>query len=132
MRRATILAIVGSLVLAGSSVRAHHGYANFFLDQTLTVEGGLESIRYANPHVVLQIRTADSRLYTATWGPVHQVERAGVTKTTLKIGDHVIVSGAPPRDPASHELMPVWEVRRPRDGWKWQGSGPRASAVRLN
>ncbi|HUQ71674.1 MAG TPA: DUF6152 family protein [Planctomycetaceae bacterium] len=113
--------VVGILVLAGSSAAfAHHSYGSFFLDRTASVEGEIQQLRFANPHVVLQIRTRDGSLYTATWGPAYQVERAGVTKTTLKIGDHVIVSGAPPRDPGAHELMPVWEIRRPRDGWVWK------------
>jgi hypothetical protein len=114
-------AVVGILVLVGSSVAlAHHSYGSFFMDRSVSVEGDIHQLRFANPHVVLQIRTADSTIYTATWGPAYQVERAGVTRTTLKIGDHVIVSGAPPRDPAAHELMPVWEIRRPSDGWIWR------------
>jgi hypothetical protein len=120
----TVLAIVGVLALVGSSALAHHGYADFYLDQSKSVEGDLESFRYTNPHIVLTIRTTDSTLYTAIWGPPYQVERAGVTKTTLKIGDHLIVTGAPPRNPTSRELMPVWEIQRPRDGWKWARRSP--------
>jgi hypothetical protein len=125
MRR-TFEAVVGILILAGGSAAlAHHSYGSFFLDRTASIEGDIHQLRFVNPHVVIQIRTADSSIYTATWGPADQVERSGVTKTTLKIGDHVIVSGAPPRDPASHELMPVWEIRRPSDGWAWKHSrGP--------
>jgi hypothetical protein len=120
MRRAA-LAVLAVIVVTGVSARAHHGYANFFLDQRLSIEGQIEELRYANPHIVMKIRTADSAVYTATWRSASQVERAGVTRTTLKVGDHVIVTGAPPRDPASHELMPVREIRRPRDGWIWKG-----------
>ena len=119
MRR-TAAAIIAVLVL-GSSARAHHGYANFFLDQRLSIEGEIEELRYGNPHVVMKIRTAESAVYTATWRSASQVERVGVTRSTLRVGDHVIVTGAPPRDPASHELMPVREIRRPRDGWIWKG-----------
>jgi len=126
----TLWAVVGILVLVGSSVAlAHHSYGSFFLDQTASVEGDIYQLRFANPHVVLQIRTADSSIYTATWGPVYQVERAGVTRTTLKIGDHVVLSGAPPRDPAAHELMPVWEIRRPSDGWIWKHKRGPVQAV---
>jgi hypothetical protein len=120
MRR-MIFAVLGILVLAAGSARAHHGYANFFLDQRVSIEGDIESVRFANPHVVLTIRAADATLYTATWRSAAQVERAGISSTTLGVGDHVIVTGAPPRDPTSHELMPVREIRRPRDGWSWGG-----------
>ena len=119
--RGTAVAVIGTIILAGSSARAHHGYANFLINQNVSIEGDIEEFRYANPHIVLKIRTADSILYTATWEAPKRVERAGVKRTTLKVGDHVIVTGAPPRDPASHELMPVRAIHRPRDGWKWPG-----------
>jgi len=120
MRRTT-LAIVRVIVLAGGSARAHHGYADFYLDQTVSVEGAIEDIQFVNPHVVLKVRAADSTVYTATWRGPSQLARQGVTVATLKVGDHIVVSGCPPRDPASRELMPLRAVRRPRDGWVWQG-----------
>ena len=125
MRR-TALGIVAVVVLAGISAHAHHGYANFFLDQRRSIEGDIEEVRFANPHIVMKIRTADAGVYTATWRAASQVERTGVTRNTLRVGDHVIVTGAPPRDPASHELMPVWEIVRPRDAWKWPQASPVA------
>jgi hypothetical protein len=139
MRR-TALAVVGVIVLAGSSALAHHGYADFYLDQAVSVEGEIEAIQFGNPHVVLKVRAADSTVYTATWAGPSIVARQGVTMTTLKIGDHIVVIGCPPRNPASHEIMPVRAMRRPRDGWSWQsqvwaathvaGAFPIAPAVR--
>jgi hypothetical protein len=122
----TVLAVVAAMILVGgSALFAHHSYGEFFLDRTMSIEGDIRQIRFGNPHVVLQIQTGDARIYTATWGPLYQMERSGVKATTLKIGDHVIVSGAPPRDPARPELMPVWKIRRPSDGWTWQSQrGP--------
>ncbi len=119
--RGAAVVVIGTIVLAGSSARAHHGYADFLINQSVSIEGDIEELRYANPHIVLKILAADSTLYTATWESPKQVERAGVKRTTLKVGDHVIVTGAPARNPASHELAPVREIRRPRDGWKWHG-----------
>ena len=121
----TAMAVLGAMVLIGSTVQAHHGYANFFLDRTVTVEGDIESLRYANPHVVMEIRTADSTLYSVSWQGAYWVRTyAGVTSTTFKIGDHLVISAAPPRDPASHELASVREVRRPSDGWDWKRQAP--------
>ena len=119
MRR-TVLAVIGATIILGGSALAHHSYGSFFLDQSASVEGSIQQLRFANPHVVLTIRTSDETEYTATWAAADRMERDGVTRTTLKIGDRVIVTGAPPRDPASHELMPLWEIRRPRDGWVWK------------
>jgi hypothetical protein len=127
--RPTALAVLGVIVLAGSSARAHHGYADFYLDRTVSVEGEIEDIRFVNPHVVLKVRAADSTIYTATWRGPYQLARQGVTITTLKVGDHIVVGGCPPRDSTSHELMPLRTVRRPRDGWIWQAqTGTRPSS----
>ena len=122
-----VVAILCTLGLTGAVLQAHHAYAGYFLDRTVAVEGNLEEIRYGNPHIIMKIRTADSTVYTVTWQSAISVERsAGMTKTTLKVGDHVTISAAPSRDPALHQLASVREVRRPRDGWIWRrvaGSG---------
>ena len=112
--------VVVFLVLAAVSVSAHHSYTNFQLDQKVTVEGRLEELRYTNPHVVLKIRTADGVVYSAEWQAASWLQfHAHVTLTTLRVGDDIILSGAPSRDPASHELVRLKEVRRPRDGWTY-------------
>jgi hypothetical protein len=43
-----------------------------------------------------------------------------VTKDQLRIGDHVIVTGNPARDPSEHRMR-IKSITRPSDGWKWQG-----------
>jgi uncharacterized protein DUF6152 len=120
MRRA-FPAVFAILVLAGISVRAHHAHTDFFLDQTVTVAGTLQELRYANPHVVLKIRTAEGVVYTAEWQAASWLQyHAHVMLTTLRVGDQLVVSGAPSRDPASRELVRLKQVRRPRDGWTYQ------------
>jgi hypothetical protein len=128
MRR-TILAVLGAVVLAGGAAQAHHGYTAFFdpQEKTVAVEGELAGLLYANPHVVMTIRAADGTVYTVTWQAATWVERnAGVTKETFRAGDHLIVIGAPSRDPQSHEVTMVQEVRRPRDSWRWKTMRPFA------
>jgi len=62
----SVLAVVGVALLAGSvAVGAHHSYAKFS-DNITSIEGTLEKVMFANPHVVLTIRTRDSSVYTAT------------------------------------------------------------------
>jgi hypothetical protein len=127
MRR--ILLTVGVLVLAAGSARAHHSYAGFFnaTERTVAIEGTLDDILFANPHVVMKIRTADSSGYTVTWDAATAVSRrAGATKDTFKAGDHLVIIGAPARDPSSHEVSMVREVRRPRDQWNWRSPTPFA------
>ena len=114
-------AVTAILLLAGISAQAHHFPAGFRLDQKLTVEGRLEALRYANPHVVLFIRTADGVLYSAEWQAASWLQFHGhVTLTTLRVGDQLVVTGAPSREPESHELVRLKEVRRPSDGWTYK------------
>jgi len=128
MRR-WVLAIVGVVVLAGTLAHAHHGYAAFYppTERTVAIEGDLESLVYANPHVVMKVRAADSTLYTAIWQAPGWVQRAaGVTGATFQAGDHLVITGSPARDPASHDVTMLREVRRPRDGWMWRSTTPFA------
>ena len=132
MRR-MLPAVIVTLVLAASSARAHHSHPNFLLDQKVSVEGEIEELRYANSHVVLKIRTAEGVVYTAEWQAASWLLfHAHVTLTTLRVFDHVIVSGAPSRDPESHELARLREVRRPSDGWTYQliQEGPVAPSLK--
>ena len=115
----TLLMVLGFVFLAASSPQAHHSYADFLLDQTASVEGNIEELLFVNPHVILKVRDKDLNIYTATWSAAFQLERTNVTATTLKVGDHVIVSGNPSRDAAAHGLSRLSEVRRPADGWRW-------------
>jgi hypothetical protein len=108
-------------------VGAHHSYANFS-DNITSIEGTLEKVMFANPHVVLTIRTKDASVYTATWVAAFNLENRGMKATELKIGDVVVVSGTPARDPSVHEISRLEEVRRVSDGWRWlkndAGRGP--------
>jgi hypothetical protein len=134
MRR-LLSTVIGILVLAGVSARAHHFHADFLLDQTVTVAGTLQELRYANPHVVLKIRTADGVVYSAEWQAASWLQyHAHVMLTTLRVGDQLVVSGAPSRDPESHALVRLKQVRRPRDGWTYQviQEDPAASSASVS
>jgi len=50
-----------------------------------------------------------------------QLSTQGLAATTLKVGDHVIVVGAPGRDPEDHRMR-MRSIERPKDGFKWNGT----------
>jgi hypothetical protein len=125
------VAVVGATLLSGMAPQAHHSYADFDLQRTVSVEGTLSQVLYANPHVMLTITTPDRASFTAEWANVRALEGGGVTEGTLNIGDRVIVSGNPARDPANRKLARLSEVRRPADGWQWvRGQGAVTPAAR--
>jgi hypothetical protein len=124
----SVLALIGVVLLAGSvAVGAHHSYAKFS-DNITSIEGTLEKVMFANPHVVLTIRTKDSSVYTATWVAAFNLQNRGMKATDLKIGDVIVVSGTPARDPSVREISRLEQVRRVGDGWRWMkndgGRGP--------
>src|SRR4029453_8850663 len=85
---------------------AHHGYDEF-REKRMSVEGVLEELHYANPHVILKIRTDYGHIYTALWEGLTGVQRRGGDKTTLTVGERVMVIGSPPCDPLSRDTAPL-------------------------
>ena len=105
--------------LFGAAANAHHSYTNFY-DHHQSMVGTIQTMAFANPHTVLTIKAENGDVYTAHWRAALQLQRMGVKPTELKVGDRVLVSGTPSRDPASHELARLNEVRRLADGWTWR------------
>ena len=123
MKRIALVAITVA-ALAGGSAHAHHSYGDVFRDQTVSIEGAIDELVYANPHVMLKVKTKDSQLYTAEWGNTRTLAEAGVTSTTLKVGDHIVVTGSPMRDPTARKVTLLKEIHRPSDGWRWARTPP--------
>jgi hypothetical protein len=107
-------------ILGGAPAYAHHSYAAYSEQQTVTMEGTVESVRFANPHVLLTMRTDGGELYTIEWQNLVQLRHGKVGPDTLKAGDRIVVIASPARDPSSHMLSLVREMRRPSDGWRWR------------
>ena len=132
MKRLALM-LTTALVLWGGSLQAHHGYGAFYdpADRTVAIEGDIERIAFGNPHVVMRIRTADSTIYTVVWQSAMWVEHnAKATRRTFRAGDHIVVVGAPARDPQVHEITRVREVRRPVDAWVWRADTAFAPPTR--
>ena len=107
------------------SAFAHHSFVVVYdTERSVQVEGRLTRFLYRNPHALLQIETLDAngrrQEWTAEWGSRGQLVREGVAADALRIGDRVVVRGNPGRDDSKH-ILRVQGVRRPSDGWTWQG-----------
>lgn len=104
-------------------VLAHHSFAATYLEEkSVTIEGTLVQFLLRNPHSFVHVDVKDtdgsSVRYVIEWGSPAQLGGQGVTRDTLKPGDHVIISGNPGRDPADHRVR-LLQFRRPKDGWTW-------------
>jgi Family of unknown function (DUF6152) len=117
---------VAGLVYTMKPVYAHHSFAaTYFEDKTETVEGELVQFLFRNPHSFVHVEGKDAQgqvvRYAVEWGAGLQLNRQGVTRETLKPGDHVIITGNPGRNPEDHRLR-MRTITRPSDGWKWGGT----------
>jgi len=109
-----------AVVLTAGAAYGHHSYGAYFEDQTITIEGTIENIRFANPHVVLTLRTDEPQVYRLEWQNLIQLRHGNVGPETLKAGDRIVVIGSPPRDSSSHIITLLREISRPSDGWRWR------------
>jgi len=124
----TLLALVitAGAIVSGDRALAHHSFAaTYFEDKTQKVEGNLVQFLYRNPHSFVHVEGPDDKgvmqRWAIEWGAGGQLGRQGVTRETLKPGDHVVIVGNPGRNPDDHRLRMV-NITRPSDGWKWGGT----------
>jgi len=123
--RALSLVVAMLISVLGSRVYAHHSFAaTYIVDQTATIEGTMSEFLYRNPHSFLKVDAPDAKgvmqTWALEWGGAAQLSQDHVSKDQLKIGDHVIITGNPARDPSEHRMR-IKSITRPSDGWKWQG-----------
>jgi hypothetical protein len=90
------------------------------------VEGVVKEFVWRNPHSFVRIEVTTPEGATETWnlewGSSSQLSAAKypVTRTTIKAGDRIVAGGEPRRDPAVKGLR-VFSIKRPVDGWMWEG-----------
>jgi hypothetical protein len=121
MRR-LLLVLLGATV-AGSSIYAHHSFAaDYDESQIVSIEGELLRFEYKNPHSVMYIAVKDEQgqvqTFGAEWRGLNRLKGDGVTATTFKPGDYLILSGSPGRRAADRRLH-LKGIQRPADGGRW-------------
>jgi hypothetical protein len=121
---ALLLAIAAAGLAAPA--HAHHSFAaTYFEDKTQTIEGSVAQFVFRNPHSFVHVEAPDDKgamqRWAVEWGSGQQLSGQGVTRETLKIGDHVVVVGSPGRNADDHRMR-MRSITRPNDGWKWSGT----------
>lgn len=121
-----LLVTTAGIVISSGSAYAHHSFAATYLeDQKQKIEGNVIQFLFRNPHSFLHVEAPDEKgvvqKWAIEWGGGGQLGKDGVTRDSLKPGDHVIVVGQPGRNPEDHRMRMV-SISRPADGWKWGGS----------
>jgi hypothetical protein len=125
MKRALLALLVAGAFMAGIPAYAHHSFAaTYFEDKTITVEGKLVQFMFRNPHSFVHVEAPDDKgnmeTWAVEWGGGGQLSREGVSRDSLKPGDHVIITGNPGRNPEDHRVR-MRSIKRPSDGFGWSG-----------
>ena len=129
MKSRLLALMVGAILMSGMTAFAHHSFAGSYIeDKTVTIEGKVVQFDIRNPHSFINIEvTKDGKAsrWGGEWGGVTQLSEGGVNKFTLKVGDKVIIEGAPSRDSEEHKVL-IRTVTRPASGttpeFKWGGT----------
>jgi uncharacterized protein DUF6152 len=127
-----------SLALAlacGGAAEAHHSIAGMYdQSQRVTLDGVISQYQFVNPHPFVVVDVAGTNGATQSWKAEldnrWELMEVGMTATTFKAGDRVVVIGSPGRDRTP--LVYVWRLERPGDGFLYEqiGTSPRVSRLR--
>jgi hypothetical protein len=124
------LAVAAAIALWAPAVRAHHSiFGVYDSSRQATLDGTVAEFQLINPHPFLFIDVADAAGAAQRWrlemDNRHELTAIGVTASTFKRGDRVVVRGSLARSqPQSLYLL---RLDRPADGFWYEqvGASPR-------
>jgi hypothetical protein len=98
-KRMAFFALMVGLMTLASVAFAHHGTANYDTSKTITVKGAVSDFQFINPHVLIAMDGKDESGKLQKWqGELtspNRLSRAGWTKSSVKPGDTLTISGYP-------------------------------------
>jgi polyisoprenoid-binding protein YceI len=118
MQKKLMLSLIslGFLFILSARAFAHHGAAAYDMSKSVTVAGTITDFQFVNPHVLISMDVNDPSGKVEKWqgeltSPNH-LARAGWTKSTLKPGDQVSLTGGP----AKSGSPTMWIRKITKDG----------------
>jgi len=79
-------------------------------------------MNFRNPHSSVMVMAPDAegnmQRWGVEWGGASLLMRQGLTRTSFKPGDEVVITGQPSRD-ATDYRMRMESILRPSDGFGW-------------
>ena len=101
------LKIAGWVVIAAAAfaipAQAHHSFAMFDQEKTISVSGTVKEFEWSNPHAWIHLTAVDETSgrpvdWAFEMGSVGQIAAQGWKSNSIKPGDKITVSGHPLRD----------------------------------
>jgi Family of unknown function (DUF6152) len=125
MKRHLLLFAVAAVFVCGITAYAHHSIAATY-DGTKEVKlvGKIVEFDFRNPHAFVHIEAPDAKgvvqRWAVEWGGAGSLGGQGVTRSTLKAGDEVVITGNPARGLANGVLrVKMNTLFRQKDGFGW-------------
>ncbi len=127
MKSRIFVLLIAGLWVSGVAAYAHHSFtATYDEDAIVEIEGQLVQFLFRNPHSWVHVMAEDENgeivRYGVEWGGAGQLGGQGVTRGSLRPGDHVIISGNPGRNPADHRIR-MRSLLRTSDNFGWGQDG---------
>ena len=119
MKQTLVLALLLTGSVLSCPVFAHHGAAEYDNTKSISVQGTVTEMRYLNPHVLILFNVKDDKGQTVEWTAESQspnlLSRRGWSRSTLKPGDRITVTGHPVKNgvPAMSAQKIVFDDGRP-------------------
>lgn len=103
MRTKLVSFTAGLLLAAAMPMLAHHAFsAEYDRTKPVKVTGTVSKVEWLNPHVWFYVDVKDNTGKITTWGfsggPPGMLQRSGITKEALKVGDVITVEGFRAKD----------------------------------
>jgi hypothetical protein len=96
------IAFAGVALFAAAPALAHHSFAMFDRDKTVTMTGIVKEYEWANPHVWIYVVAPDASGKPADWGfemqAIRQDMAGGWRPDSVKPGDRVSIDFHPLKD----------------------------------
>lgn len=94
--------LAAALFLVSGSAFAHHGAAGYDSNKLTTLKGTVTDFRFQNPHAQIFIDVKDASGKVQNWVleavGIATLSRSGWTRTIMKPGDAVTVTGNPAKN----------------------------------
>lgn len=93
---------VALMLLLPFAASAHHSFAEFDTESTITLQGVVKEVWFNNPHIRYYVAVAGEDGSEVVWdahgGAPNRLVRTGWNENTIKVGDKVTLTGNPMHD----------------------------------
>jgi hypothetical protein len=96
MKKVIVCAVLSSALAAGAA-SAHHSFAAFDMQKSVTLNGVVKEFQWTNPHSWIVV-TADGKTYRIETSSPAQLGRRGWKKSSVKAGDKIAITIHPAKN----------------------------------